>query len=320
MSRVESKLAHTAEHAFIGSLQKLKGKTLSVRKVEHGTTNNLVVISDTDLDIDLLMEAQREVNSLISQGKNVIIHTFSSLAEAKRALPNLRANEDRIGVTEQTRVVEIDNHDVAACVMDHATNLGECDFFLITQVNRAGSDFEVNFVVADSAKHTALELSRKILNLCKNTGANYNTIEETVKKLKRTNIRYGEKSRILTDQILNNVRSIPSHHSGPRTISGTFVGLLDRQVREFVSKKTAEGNSFIVIANLESESDIMANVVLARSESLNAIDCKKIFSEVSSEGGKGGGKPEFVTGVVKRESMDEFVDGVVRKIQTLQDI
>src|SRR5687768_18368695 len=43
--------------------------------------------------------------------------TFASLEEAKKHIPNLRANEERI--SGEVRVVEIEGHDVAACAMEH---------------------------------------------------------------------------------------------------------------------------------------------------------------------------------------------------------
>jgi len=317
VSKAHSKLAHTAEHAFIGALQKLTGRTLSVRKVEHHDNNNLIVIATTDLDLDILMAAQSEVNSLINQGRNIIIHNFVSLAEARRVIPDLRANEERIGINEHVRVIEIEDHDFAACIMDHAANLGECGLFLVTRINRTGLELEVNFVVADSAKLTSMELARKMMNLCQVTGGNYNTIEKTVKRLRQTHDMYLEKARLMSEQILDNIESVSSSNSGPRTISSTFVGLLEQQIREFAIRKTsAENNLVIVIANLGVETDSMASIVLARSGSLRNIDCYKIFSEVSTEWGKGGGKPEFVTGVIKREYMDHFVNRIVEKIQT----
>lgn len=317
MSKAHSKLAHTAEHAFIGALQKLTGRTISVRKVEHHDNNNLIVIATTDLDLDILMAAQSEVNSLINQGRNIVIHNFVSLAEARRVIPDLRANEERIGINEHVRVIEIKDHDFAACIMDHAANLGECGLFLVTRINRTGLELEVNFVVADSAKLTSMELARKMMNLCQVTGGNYNTIEKTVKRLRQTHDMYLEKARLMSEQILDNIEPMSSSNSGPRTISGTFVGLLEQQIREFAIRKTAaENNLVIVIANLGVETDSMASIVLARSGSLRNIDCYKIFSEVSTEWGKGGGKPEFVTGVIKREYMDHFVNRIVEKIQT----
>jgi alanyl-tRNA synthetase len=296
---MQNKLAHTSEHAFIGSLQKLMGKTLNVRKVEHRDCDNLVLIAAKDIEVDSVIEAEREVNSLISQGRRVIIHSFGSLAEAKNHLPNLRANEDRIGMNNQVRVVEIEGHDLAACVMNHAANLKECGFFLITRMNRIGSD--------------AIDLSSKILKIC--TETNYNTVEETVKKLKQSNILHLEKLRKLTEEVLNNIEPEPTRNAGPCIISGTFTGLLDEQVREFASRKISESNLVVVLANLNSELDSMANVVFARSESLFNMDCNRMFKEIASQCQQGG-KSNFVTGVIRRENVGEFISSIVRMVAT----
>lgn len=309
---MQDKLAHTAEHAFIGSLQKLLGKTLNVRKVEHRGYDNLVIITSTDLNMDIIIKAELEVNSLISQGRRILIHAFDSLDEAKNQMPNLRANENRIDSNKSIRVVEIEGHDLAACIMDHAADLRECGFFLITGMNMIGSEYEINFVVSDAAKNNAINFSLKILNICKETGANYNTIEETIKKLRQSNRLYLEKLRMLTQHVLDNIDPRHTSNEGPRIISGTYVGLLDEQVREFASRKIAESNLIVVVlANLNSNLDSMANVVFARSESLYKIDCNRMFKEITSKWGRGGGKSNFVTGVIRKENVEEFIATIV---------
>lgn len=309
---MQDKLAHTAEHAFIGSLQKLLGKTLNVRKVEHRGYDNLVIITSTDLNMDIIIKAELEVNSLISQGRRILIHAFDSLDEAKNQMPNLRANENRIGGNKSIRVVEIEGHDLAACIMDHAANLRECGFFLITGMNMIGSEYEINFMVSDAAKNNAIDFSLKILNICKETGANYNTIEETIKKLRQSNRLYLEKLRMLTQHVLHNIDPKHTSNEGPRIISGTYVGLLDEQVREFASRKIVESNLIVVVlANLNSNLDSMAYVVFARSESLYKIDCNRMFKEITSKWGRGGGKSNFVTGIIRKENVEEFIATIV---------
>ncbi len=66
---MHTELAHTAEHAFVGSLQKLIGVTLSVRKVEHRDKDSVVFIDANYLDIELIARAQSEVNLLIVNGR-----------------------------------------------------------------------------------------------------------------------------------------------------------------------------------------------------------------------------------------------------------
>lgn len=183
---LSNKLAHTAEHAFIGSLQKILGSTLTVRKVEHYENVNRVIVELQHLDLQTVNEAEREVNSIIYEGRRIKKHYFKTLSEARNRFPNLRANEDRIKETNQPiRIVEIEGHDVAACAMDHASNLHECEFFLVTRMARIGREdgYEINFVVQNQAKEVSLSLSWKMLSICHSLGANTNTVEDTVNKL-----------------------------------------------------------------------------------------------------------------------------------------
>ena len=117
---INTRAAHTAEHAFIGSLQKILNKTLSVRKVEHKDSHN---------DFDRIVLAEKEVNRLIIEGRKIFHHSFSSLNEAKKEFPGLRANEPRLTNLDRITVVEIENHDLSACSMEHVSNLSDCIFF-----------------------------------------------------------------------------------------------------------------------------------------------------------------------------------------------
>jgi Ser-tRNA(Ala) deacylase AlaX len=89
---MHNKLAHTAEHAFIGSLQKILGLTLSVQKVAHRENDSTVMIKLPELNLQTVMKAEREVNSLISKGKDIKTHSFPTLEKANEHFPNLRAN------------------------------------------------------------------------------------------------------------------------------------------------------------------------------------------------------------------------------------
>ena len=164
---MSSKLAHTAQHAFIGSLQKILGSTLTVRKVEHYENVNRVFVELQHLDLQTLNEAEREVNSIIREGRRIKIHYFKALSEARNRFPNLRANEERIKeINQHVRVIEIEGHDVAACAREHS-NLVECEFFLVTRVARIGRGigYEIDFAVQAQATEVSLSLSWKMLRI-----------------------------------------------------------------------------------------------------------------------------------------------------------
>jgi alanyl-tRNA synthetase len=287
---MHNKIAHSAEHAFIGSLQYLTGKTLNVRKVEHRKTDNSVFITIPNLDLELIIRAESEVNSLINMGKKIITHSFESLTEAKEHLPNLRANEERIIASNPVRVVEIEGHDLAACAMEHVENLNECSFFLVTRISKNGKDYEISFVVGEQAKETAIALSLKLLKICEEIEANFNTVENTVRKLKTDSEIYLGKLKNLTREKLDSIVPYITEYSKINIIHGIFFNLLDEEIRIFAGRKIAESNSAVVIvANINNQKDNTASVVFARNKSLVNIDCNKLFREISSEYGRGGG-------------------------------
>ena len=300
-------LAHTAEHAFIGSLQKLLGQTLRVRKVEHKGSGNTAFIVIPQLDLDVVLKAESEVNSLITEGRKVMVHIFPSLEEAKRQLPNLRANEDRIA--GEVRVVEIENHDVAACAMDHADNLQTCDFFLVTRVSKSGSEYEVDFTVSRQAKETGIALSAKLMRVCSELGANINTVENTARKLRAEYESNTRKLKTVGREKLSDIR--PFTNGRITLLKGIFENLADDQLQEFAGEKIADANTVVLVANVSGET---ANVVLARNEMIAEIDCNKLFGQFVGAEGRGGGKPHFVTGVIKKEVVSNILDRIANEV------
>jgi hypothetical protein len=41
-----------------------------------------------------------------------------------------------------------------------------------------------------------------------------------------------------------------------------------------------------------------------------------MFKEIASQFGRGGGKSNFVTGVIRRENVGEFISSIVRMVAT----
>jgi alanyl-tRNA synthetase len=310
---VHNKLAHTTEHAFIGSLQRLLSRTIKVRKVEHRKTDNSVFISIAQLDLDLLFTAAYEVNSLITNGRKVVVHSFETLDEAKKAFPTMRANEERIKNSNPVRVVEIEDHDISACAMEHVENLYNCGLFLVTGLSKNGDEYEVKFVVGKEAREAAITLCAKIARICGEIGANLNTIENSVRKLKtESNINHNKLKRLTREKLSEIVPVI--NKNGTVFIQGIFSDLEDEEIRKFVSTKITESkNTVILLANKESDSDMNSNIVFARTEEMLDLDCNQLFKQICGTDGQGGGKANFVLGVVKNERLQ----GIINEIANL---
>jgi alanyl-tRNA synthetase len=320
---MHNRLAHTAEHAFIGSLQKILGITLEVRKVEHRERDSSVIIRISNLDLQKITDAQREVNSLIRVGRKVKTHSFETMDDARKHFPNLRANEDRIKQGKvPIRVIEIEGHDVAACIMDHASDLGECEFFLVTRVSRIGGagEYEISFAVQNQAKEASTILSRKLLNICQCLGANMNTVENTVKKMDEERRIYEKKLKRLTSDYLDKIEPTAVDKIGKiYLIQEILCGLDDEEIRSFAGKKTSTSHDRTIVLFIHESSDKgeNASVVFARSLSLDQIDCNKLFNQLSSLGAKGGGKPTFVVGVINRDKMHQLLNHLTAEVRKL---
>jgi alanyl-tRNA synthetase len=311
--------AHTAEHAFVGALQNLACQTLNVVKVEHREMNNTAFIKTVPkMELGLIMQAQENVNQLIKIGRKVVSYTFSSLDEAKKQFPSLRANEERIIGPQQVTVIEIENHDLAACAKDHVTNLTECDFFLVTRVSNSSNITEIDFSVGFQAREVATHTLQKLLNICNEIGANINSVENKVRKIKNQN------EKLLSDLKNYSIKSLDSLQ--PYTVErnkitlyhGIFNNLMDSEIRAFADKKIANGKAVVIIANAHlnnnPESEPTATLVVAANESLRDIDCNRIVKE---KVGRGGGKPHFATGLIKKDEMANIVHTIVTLITKL---
>jgi alanyl-tRNA synthetase len=280
--------------------------------VEHkGSGYNTVFILIPQLDLDTVLKAEAEVNSFIAKGRRVMTHIFSSLEEAKRKIPGLRANEERItaAAPSEVKVVEIENHDVAACAMEHASNLQECDFFLVTRLSKSGSEYVVDFVVGRQAKDTAVALSSKLLRVCNELRANINTVENTAQKLRSENEINARKLKALSREKLAGIQPVTS--GSITLLKGIFENLSDDQLQEFAGEIIINSNTLVLLANI---SDERANVVFACNEKMEGIDLNKIFKQFADVDGRGGGKPHFVTGIVKKQVVSRVLDSVAREI------
>ena len=309
---MHDRVAHTAEHAFIGSLQRILGQTLRVRKVEHKGGTNTAFIAISDLDIKTVLEAQSQVNALIGEGRRVSERVFDNLEGAKAAIPGLRANEERI--SGQVRVVEIEDHDAAACAMEHAANLNECELFLVMRLSKSGQEYEVDFAVGRHAKDMCQSLAAKLLNVCGELGANLNTVENTVRKLKSDYASSRDKLWALGSEILAAIA--PLKIGKIVMIKAVLSNLDDEQLVDFAGQKIVSGENVVVLA--ANEGAEFAKIVFARSENQPDLDCSSVFRKIVGTDGRGGGRENFVTGSVSKAALGRIMDGLSSEVSMFE--
>lgn len=311
---MDTRAAHTAEHAFIGSLQKILNRTLSVRKVEHKDPYNIAFIrkSEVELDFEKITSAEKEVNGLILEGRKILHHSFSSLQEAKKVFPALRANETRLENAGIITVVEIENHDLSACSMEHVNNLSECIFFLVTNMSMNGSDYEIRFMVGKIAMDEAVRATEMINNICIQIGANYNTVEATIKKLYNEREQYHNRLKKLTNKLLIDLPVRTINDQNINLITTILYDMDWRTIQNFAGEKILKSRTIVVLVNM-IDNDI-TSLIFARSDDLN-LDCAKIFEELRKDQniGSGGGKPNFINAKIIGSKSDKVIEELVKR-------
>jgi len=311
---MSTQAAHTAEHAFIGSLQKILNKTLNVRKVEHKDKYNVAFInaSEVQLDIKMISMAQKDVNRLILEDRKILHHSFHSLNEAKMKIPNLRANESRLAEADKITVIEIENHDVSACSMEHVNNLSECIFFLVTSLTKNGADYEIKFMVGKNAMDEAVKAIEKINMICHQIDANYNTVEATISRLYTEREQYYEQLKIITNKMLNDLPTQHFKKKNVTVISSILNNANWRIIQNFAGEKILEPRTIIILVNTDDGD--MANLIFARSVDVD-LDCAEIFQNLrkNQEIGTGGGKPNFINAKIVKSMSNKILESLTNQ-------
>ena len=302
---MRSKEAHTAEHIFVGSLQKLV-KNIFVRKVEHSDSVNKVYIKCQELSLDNIYEAELMANKIIGERRKVKEHNFQSVEDARKAFPQMRAYEERI--SGDVRVIEIDGYDYAACAREHTEDAGECGLFVVTHVSREKEEHELEFVVGEQARLAAIEMSMRCIKVAKELGASMKTLESTAKNLKDDLDIYRKRLSQITEQFVN---KIAPQKKGNKLLYASICEMLDdsaliKTAGEIIKRSDA----IVVFINVNNG----GMVILACNEKL-PIDCNSIVKSVLGKfQGKGGGKPNFATGSVPKDKIHETFDALVKEL------
>ncbi|MEM3084760.1 MAG: DHHA1 domain-containing protein [Nitrososphaerales archaeon] len=286
-------------------MQKLVGE-ISVRKVEHSDKINKVYLKSSALGLDLVYEAEVMTNNVIDEGRVVKEHRFSSIEEARRAFPTMRAYEERI--SGDVRVVEIDNYDYSACVREHAQKTSECEFFIVYRISKKGDQYEIEFLVGKEAQRVALDLSMKCIKIARELGASMQTLETTVTNMKNELEMNRKRVVILTETFLDTI--VPMKKDGMFIYAKLTEMLDDSLLMKKAGEIINQDNTLVLFANTNERTTI----VLARSEKLN-IDCNAMLRSILTKfGGKGGGKANFATGYVENEKAEDVVHALHKEL------
>ena len=299
-------IAHTAEHVFMGSLKSLM-PSIEVKKVETEGEKGNAFISSKHLDWQIIFEAEKMTNKIIDEAKAIKEHFFDSLDDAKKAFPSLRAYDERI--SGKTRVIEVDGYDYSACKAEHAKNTRECSFFIVTKFSKAEKDvFEIEFYVGEKAKIKALEITKICMEVNEIVGATLDTLKSTVQNLRDDFLDLRKRLAHLSEREAEDIKFMEKN--GIKIYSKVFEGLDNKKLMERVGELIKSEKSIVIFANRDDN----AFLILGRSPDLG-LNCNSILKEVFMRfNGKGGGKPEFASGIIDKDKAEDALEFIKSKI------
>jgi alanyl-tRNA synthetase len=248
---------HTAEHMFARALQE-QGLKIHVRKADTYREDNIgkVYIKEI-IPFDSIKKAEATVNDKIIDDLMVMEETFKTIDEAKKKIPKLRFNEERLEGRQEIRVVNIGEYDFSACGHLHAKSTKEIISFAVNRVSYLGGETEIEFL----AGTRAIEFLLKMKNTVLETAMKHHFIPEELelhaeKQRESINEMESEEKRMLSAMISNSNNIIELKNA---KIS-KFYGELSSITRKHPEKCIAltNGSQIIVLKGKDSAVDIVA--------------------------------------------------------------
>ncbi len=284
--------SHTAEHTFFRFLENMGAQ---MGKVNFGEVSSIIFRGD--LSIEDILEAEKRTRELIRDGRKV--ETFWIEKSEVKKYKDLRIKIDRIK-EDKVRVVKIDSHDLSACKGVHVSNLYEIGDFAIIGI-RMGKKKEVKFVIGKSARNYHYLASQELRRILWSRNLDMDKIENYIKNLEDENKKMRAALRDSSKNLEFKKRECGEVELYYLLFSYADSKIIQRRALELANHR----NAIVVYGIEENNTAAMAfNTAYswAREEYLNLLN---------SNGGRGGGKGNFVSGSVS--NLNDFI-GALKNI------
>jgi len=298
--------AHTAEHIFVGTLQKIIDDVIVV-KVDQDEHHNVVVLKSSKLTWNSIEQAEIITNDVISQSLEVKTTNYDDLASAKLDIPTLRSMDAKISGT--VSVVSIGEYDYSACNKKHTENSIQCELFVITDFMKTSEEvYDIKFEVGNRAKKFAIINSNRSIQISKILNAPFETLIKNIENLKTENELLTKNIRSITLRELSAIK--PSVVNNVNFYNIILENCDRKKLQSWCSSMIKSNSMFLQIA--DKSADTM--LVICRSDDVD-VNVNEIISEFMKKyGGKGGGRENFVVVKVEGTNSEEFFENLKNDI------
>ncbi len=304
--RFQNMQIHTGEHILSGIIQ----KKFNIKNVGFHTGSDFNTIDlEKELTDEQVKFAELKANEAVWKNEKVKCY-FPS----KDELANLKPR--KMPVTDKPiKMVEVGTTDLCACCGTHVAHTAEVGIIKIIRHERYKGGTRITFLCGKQAlndydrKNDVLKEATSILSL------KYDEILNGINKLKaELSDEKAKYSELLSKFIVNEANLLydKANIVGKNRIIVEFEDEISfRDVAKLSSNITEKSNSISVLLN--SDVDSIKYVVSASKDS--DFNCRDFANKLNSEfNGKGGGKPLFCQGSVKKCKRSLIIDWVFQNI------
>ena len=281
---------HSGQHILSGVLMKIWGtETVSFHLGEKVCTLDIVKDNLTPEEVSRVEDCASEI---IFENRPIKCHFVEGNEKLKKL--NLRKMPDREG---KIRIIEVEDFDLSACGGTHCRASGEVGLIKVTRWEKRGEKIRLEFICGRRAwedyfwKHELLKnISNRLTVKDSELGEVIEGILEERKEI-RKELR-DVKEKLQDYETLDLLREGAIKKGNVKVVNKVFE---DKSVDEArrLANKIINLENCVLLFGLKGE---RANLLLARSESLN-YDMNRLMKEACKFiDGRGGGVPNFAQG------------------------
>ncbi len=307
---------HTAVHVLLGTLRRILGEHVWQAGAEKTPEKARLDVTHYEVPSrEMLRKIEEEVNRVVLEARPVRTRIMDRYeAEAKYGF---RLYQGGVPLTPKIRVVEVEGVDVEACFGTHVSNTAEIGAVKIVNVEKI-QDGVIRFeiVAGTEVARYASELEETLDRAAKPLGASAKElimrIEKTVERLNELRTRLQKLKSHVTKLILENAKQNANDIGRARLYVISYVeGLDEEDYRDLMKKIIQEDLRAVVIAVTKIYAD-KTIVEISRGKEVD-LDLRSIVKTLKDLG-KGGGKPDHVTIVLKGVDPVSAVEKVREKL------
>ncbi|MBU3941385.1 MAG: hypothetical protein KKF74_00565 [Nanoarchaeota archaeon] len=289
---------HSGEHVFMGALLKTI-KDIKVNKVRLDEDESSLFVICENLTWERIFEAEKLANKIIKENRDIIVKEVTK--EEAKSIKGLRIKLDRIK-SDKIRLVEVNNHDIAACAGTHALKTDFIGNFLVTRFNLVKGAYEIRFKTNVSEDLFELaRIARKTASIIKK---DVNDVPEFIENLMQENERKTTKLRELS---ANFVKEFKEEKIGE--INFVYNIFDEVEKKQLVDRAASLKKEKTIVCFLNKLGDNAQIIIVASEDS--GFKANELLKDVMEKfNGKGGGRENFAMGSIKMDFSEKAIETI----------